>query len=207
MCSKFISQTLFLLTCSALMLLIYLGILICIFTLNSIPYIFFFHSYLPVLKCFAAFTQPPTSPVQNQISSVELLFCHKAGNITHPNSKSGSVWAQVLASRLSLLHPTTSHTQFSRETFFPSFLLLLCSPWFQAQRLAQVQAFDGSLLALGIQPETDSCLLLTAFLPNFSRSSLPLHLTGIFLFHFSATEIFILFLFYYFNILSISFGI
>lgn len=165
-------------------------------------YSLFLHSYLPVLKHFAAFTQPPVTRVQNQVSSLELLFCYRAGNITHPNSRSGSMWAQVLASRLSLLHPTSSHTQFSRDTVFPSFLLLLCSPWFQAQRLAQVQAFDGSLLALGIQPETDSCLLLPAFLPNFSRSSLPVHLTGLFLFHFSATEIFIMLLFYYFNILS-----
>ena len=99
------------------MLLIYPGILICIFILNRIPYIFFLHSYLPVLKHFAAFTQPPISPVQNQISSLQLLFCYKAGSITHPNSKSGSMRAQVLASRLSLLHPTTPILSFLGRPF------------------------------------------------------------------------------------------
>ena len=112
------------------MLLIYLGILICIFILNRILYIFFLHSYLPVLKYFAAFTQPPISPVQNQISSLELLLCHKAGNITHPNSKSGSRRVQVLA-RLSLLHLTRSHTQFSRETFSPASFCYSAVPGFK----------------------------------------------------------------------------
>lgn len=66
------------------------------------------------------------------------------------------MWAQVLASRLHLLQATTRDTQLSRETFSPSFLSLLCCPCFQAHRLAQVQAFDGALLALVTLQETNS---------------------------------------------------
>lgn len=91
-------------------------------------------------------------------------------------------------------------TQLSREQLtdlfsqhpFTTFWLQL-RPWFQAKRLARVQAFDGALLALVILQQTNSCLLLIAFLPRLQQIHTPASLTGIFLLFFSATEKFNLF--------------
>lgn len=84
----------------------YLGILICILILDSILYVFsvsFLIHTSPFGSIWAAFTQSPKTPVQNQISALKLLFYHETGDIIHPDS----MWAQVLASRLFLFHPAT----------------------------------------------------------------------------------------------------
>lgn len=109
MCSELISHTLISLAFLALLLLIDFGILICVLIL-IILYILcpsFFISLSLLDSISVACTQPPAPPVQNQINTLELLFCHETGDIMHLVFKSGHILAQVLASRLCLLHPVT----------------------------------------------------------------------------------------------------
>lgn len=94
-------------------------------------------------------------------------------------------------------------TPFPREQFtklvfqlpFTTFQFQL-SRWFQAQRLAQVEAIDEALLALVTLKESNACLLWLLFYPNFSKPSLQLHLLVCFCIvsFFPAIAIFILFL-------------
>lgn len=113
------------------MLLIYLGILICILILNSIPYMFSLSSFIsPRFEVFcwlslaACRTRAP-----NQISSLELLLSQSC-NITHPNSKPG-VWAQVwLAGWVCVIRPPPILFLF-RETFFAASFCYSAVPGFK----------------------------------------------------------------------------